>query len=64
MPREKFEFLIDRLPTPAGEMIVIADAEGNLRVIDWTDHEARVARDPASQARRRVLRSAASWRRS
>jgi methylated-DNA-[protein]-cysteine S-methyltransferase len=42
MPREKFEFLIDRLPTPAGEMIVIADAEGNLRVIDWTDHEARM----------------------
>jgi methylated-DNA-[protein]-cysteine S-methyltransferase len=42
MPREKFEFLIDRLPTPAGEMIVIADAEGNLRVIDWTEHEDRM----------------------
>lgn len=42
MPREKVEFLIDRLATPAGEMIVIADAEGNLRVIDWTDHEARM----------------------
>ena len=42
MPREKFEFLIDRLPTPAGEMIVVADAEGNLRVIDWTDHEDRM----------------------
>ncbi|MBS0549920.1 MAG: methylated-DNA--[protein]-cysteine S-methyltransferase [Proteobacteria bacterium] len=42
MPREKVSFLIDRLPTPAGEMIVIADAEGNLRVIDWTDHEARM----------------------
>jgi methylated-DNA-[protein]-cysteine S-methyltransferase len=42
MPRETFEFLIDRLPTPAGEMIVIADAEGNLRVIDWTEHEDRM----------------------
>jgi len=42
MPREKFEFLIDRLPTPAGEMIVIADAEANLRVIDWTEHEDRM----------------------
>lgn len=42
MPREKVSFLIDRLPTPAGEMIVIADAEGNLRVIDWSDHEARM----------------------
>ena len=42
MPREKFDFLIDRMPTPAGEMIVVADAEGNLRVIDWTDHEDRM----------------------
>jgi len=42
MPREKFEFLIDRLPTPAGEMIVVADAEANLRVIDWTEHEDRM----------------------
>ena len=42
MPHEKLELLIDRLPTPAGEMIVIADVEGNLRVIDWTDHEARM----------------------
>lgn len=44
MPREKLELFIDRFATPAGEMIVIADAEGNLRVIDWTDHEARVRR--------------------
>ena len=42
MLREKLDLLIDRLPTPAGEMIVIADAEGNLRVIDWTEHEARM----------------------
>ena len=42
MPREKLDLLIDRLPTPAGEMIVIADGEGNLRVIDWTEHEARM----------------------
>ena len=42
MPREKLDLLIDRLPTPAGEMIVIADSEGNLRVIDWTEHEARM----------------------
>src|SRR5476651_2779457 len=42
MPHEKLELLIDRLATPAGEMIVIADADGNLRVIDWTEHEARM----------------------
>lgn len=44
MPREKLELLIDRFATPAGEMIVIADREGNLRVVDWTDHEARMTR--------------------
>ncbi len=42
MPREQLEFLIDRLPTPIGELIVIADREGRLRTIDWTDHEARM----------------------
>jgi methylated-DNA-[protein]-cysteine S-methyltransferase len=42
MPHENLELLIDRLPTPIGEMIVIADGEGNLRTIDWTDHEVRM----------------------
>jgi len=42
MPPEKLDLLIDRIATPAGEMIVIADVEGNLRVIDWTEHEARM----------------------
>ncbi len=36
------EFLIDRVATPIGELIVVADAEGNLRTIDWTDHEKRM----------------------
>lgn len=38
------EFLIDRIATPIGELIVVADADGNLRTIDWTDHEARMKR--------------------
>jgi methylated-DNA-[protein]-cysteine S-methyltransferase len=37
-------FFIDRLATPIGELIVIADGEGRLRTIDWTDHEARMKR--------------------
>lgn len=37
-------FFIDRLATPIGELMVIADAEGRLRTIDWTDHEARAMR--------------------
>ena len=36
------DFLIDRLATPIGELIVIADRDGALRTIDWTDHEARM----------------------
>src|SRR5690349_20518017 len=36
------EFLIDRVATPIGELIVVADSDGNLRTIDWTDHEKRM----------------------
>jgi methylated-DNA-[protein]-cysteine S-methyltransferase len=36
------DFFIDRLPTPIGELIVIADGQGRLRTIDWTDHEKRM----------------------
>ena len=38
------ELLIDRLPTPIGELIVVADHEGNLRALDWTDHEPNMRR--------------------
>src|SRR5262249_51358732 len=38
------ELFIDRLPTPIGELIVIADDAGKLRTIDWTDHEVRMKR--------------------
>ncbi len=39
---ERFDFRIDRLATPVGELLIVADAEGRLRTIDWTDHEARM----------------------
>jgi methylated-DNA-[protein]-cysteine S-methyltransferase len=39
---EALDFLIDRIATPIGELIVVADREGQLRTIDWTDHEARM----------------------
>ena len=39
---EPLDFLIDRITTPIGELIIIADREGRLRTIDWTDHEARM----------------------
>lgn len=36
------EFFIDRVQTPIGEMVVIADQKGNLRAVDWTEHESRM----------------------
>ena len=39
---DTLDFFIDRLATPIGELIVIADREGRLRTIDWTDHEVRM----------------------
>ena len=36
------ELLIDRINTPIGEMILVADCDGNLRAIDWIDHEPRM----------------------
>lgn len=36
------DFLVDRLPTPIGELVVVADRDGRLRAVDWTDHEDRM----------------------
>jgi methylated-DNA-[protein]-cysteine S-methyltransferase len=36
------DFFIDRMATPIGELIIIADGDGKLRTIDWTDHEKRM----------------------
>ena len=38
---EILELLIDRIDTPIGEMVIIADRDGNLRAVDWTDHDPR-----------------------
>jgi methylated-DNA-[protein]-cysteine S-methyltransferase len=40
--RETLRLLSDRLATPIGDMIILADREGNLRAVDWTDHEIRM----------------------
>jgi methylated-DNA-[protein]-cysteine S-methyltransferase len=41
---EVLRLLLDRTATPIGELIIVADGDGNLRVVDWTDHEERVHR--------------------
>jgi methylated-DNA-[protein]-cysteine S-methyltransferase len=34
--------LTDRVATPIGEFVIVADRDGNLRAADWTDHEHRM----------------------
>jgi methylated-DNA-[protein]-cysteine S-methyltransferase len=36
---ETLRLLIDRVDTPIGEMLIVADREGNLRSVGWADHE-------------------------
>ena len=35
-------FMMDRVPTPIGDMLVVFDREGNLRAADFFDHEERM----------------------
>lgn len=42
--REMVEFFIDRIDTPIGEALIVVDREGNLRALDWTEHEQRMRR--------------------
>jgi methylated-DNA-[protein]-cysteine S-methyltransferase len=37
-------FYVDRMTTPIGELVLLADADGRLRSVDWTEHEPRFAR--------------------
>lgn len=46
---ETLHLLVDRTRTPIGELVVIADGDGRLRALDWTDHEARLMRLLRSQ---------------
>lgn len=39
---EKLRLLVDRLNTPIGEMLIVADGQGSLRAVDWTDYETRM----------------------
>ena len=41
---KNLQLLMDRVKTPIGEMLIVADHEGNLRAADWTDYEERMRR--------------------
>ena len=40
MPPETFD--LDRLPTPIGTALLVTDADGALRALDWEDYETRM----------------------
>lgn len=52
---EPLEFLVDRIPTPIGELTIISDEEERLRCIDWTDHQARAMGLLNIQYRRAII---------
>jgi methylated-DNA-[protein]-cysteine S-methyltransferase len=37
-------FILERLHTPTGEMLVVTDDQQRLRALDWADHEPRMQR--------------------
>jgi methylated-DNA-[protein]-cysteine S-methyltransferase len=41
---EMLHLLIDRLATPIGEAVIVADRQGNLRALDWTDRDDSMRR--------------------
>ncbi len=40
--RQPQAFGLDRLPTPIGTALLVTDADGVLRALDWGDHEPRM----------------------
>lgn len=42
--KKVMELLMDRIDTAIGELLIVADHDGNLRAVDWTDYEARMRR--------------------
>jgi len=41
---EILQLFINRIETPIGKMLVVADREENVRAVDWTDYEQRMHR--------------------
>jgi len=39
---EILKLLKDQFETPIGEIVIVADQDGNLRAVDWTDHTDRM----------------------
>lgn len=42
MPARTQTFLLERVPTPIGLMLVLSDEQQQLRAVDWEDYESRM----------------------
>jgi len=40
----QLRLFMDRMMTPLGDLILLSDESGNLRAVDWADHEQRMRR--------------------
>ena len=38
------KLFIDRMKTPIGELVLVADSAGKLRAVDWSDYDSRMGR--------------------
>lgn len=36
------QMLVDRIKTPIGELAIVADEDGKLRAVEWTEHDDRM----------------------
>jgi methylated-DNA-[protein]-cysteine S-methyltransferase len=41
---DKLQLFLDRIDTPIGELLLVADSDKNLRAVDWTEYEPRMRR--------------------
>ena len=55
---ETVQFLADRIKTPIGDLDIVADEEGRLRAVEWTDHADRMHRSLRIQYGQYELKSA------
>jgi methylated-DNA-[protein]-cysteine S-methyltransferase len=41
---EPLRLIVDRIDTPIGELVIVADEDGRLRAVDWADYDGRMQR--------------------
>jgi methylated-DNA-[protein]-cysteine S-methyltransferase len=41
---EPLRLVVDRIDTPIGELVIVADEDGRLRAVDWANYDGRMQR--------------------